>query len=142
MWFKSQGAGTSLVVQWQRICLSMRGNAGSIPGQGTKIPHTAGQLSPCATTTELAHLNERAHMPQTTEPTRPGACKPHLEGSPRALTKSPHTSMKILCATTKTQRSQRKKRVKELLSQEKGRKGAQYTFHLLIDVQTQVFSPE
>ena len=27
-------------------------NAGSIPGQGTKIPHAAGQLSTCATTRE------------------------------------------------------------------------------------------
>ena len=56
---------------------------GSIPGQGTKIPHAAGQLSPSATTTEFARLNERAHMPPTTEPTRPGACAPQLErGNP------------------------------------------------------------
>ena len=33
------------------------GDLGSIPGQGTKIPHATGQLSPRATTTELAHLN-------------------------------------------------------------------------------------
>ena len=33
------------------------GDAGLIPGQGTKIPHAAGQLSLCATTTELARLN-------------------------------------------------------------------------------------
>ena len=33
------------------------GYAGSIPGQGTKTPHAAGQLSPSATTTELVHLN-------------------------------------------------------------------------------------
>ena len=33
------------------------GHAGSIPGQGTKIPHAMGQLSLCATTTELTHLN-------------------------------------------------------------------------------------
>ena len=33
------------------------GDASSIPGQGTKIPHAMGQLSPCATTTELACLN-------------------------------------------------------------------------------------
>ena len=52
------------------------GDAGSIPGQGTKIPHAAGQLSPRATTTELAglklqsphaleptHHNYRAHVP-------------------------------------------------------------------------------
>ena len=33
------------------------GDAGSIPGQGTKIPHAAGQLSRLATTTELMRLN-------------------------------------------------------------------------------------
>ena len=40
------------------------GDTGSIPGQGTKIPHAVGQLSPRAT---------------TTEPTRTGACAPQLE---------------------------------------------------------------
>ena len=49
---------------------SNAGDAGSIPGQGTKIPHAAGQLGPHATTTEPVCLNERAHMPQTTEPRR------------------------------------------------------------------------
>ena len=33
------------------------GDVGSIPGQGTKIPHAEGQLSLHATTTELACLN-------------------------------------------------------------------------------------
>ena len=33
------------------------GDADSIPGQGTKIPHAMGQLSPRATTTELTRLN-------------------------------------------------------------------------------------
>ena len=33
------------------------GDVGSIPGQGTKIPDAAGQVSPSATTTELTHLN-------------------------------------------------------------------------------------
>ena len=33
------------------------GDAGSIPGGGTKIPCATGQLSPRATTTESAHLN-------------------------------------------------------------------------------------
>ena len=42
------------------------GDTGSSPGQGTKIPHAAEQLSPCATTTEPANLepvlcNERSH---------------------------------------------------------------------------------
>ena len=37
--------GTSLVVQWLSILPSNAGDRGSIPGQGTKIPHAAGQLS-------------------------------------------------------------------------------------------------
>ena len=37
-------------------------DAGSIPGQGNKIPHAAGQLSPCATTREPVCCNYRAHV--------------------------------------------------------------------------------
>ena len=33
------------------------GDAGSIPGWGTKLPHATGQLSPRAATTEPAHPN-------------------------------------------------------------------------------------
>ena len=33
------------------------GDVDSIPGQGTKIPHVAGQISPRTTTTELTRLN-------------------------------------------------------------------------------------
>ena len=33
------------------------GDTGSIPGQGTKIPHAAKQLSPCAITAEPACHN-------------------------------------------------------------------------------------
>ena len=33
------------------------GDVGSIPGQGSKIPHATGQLSLHATTTELTHLS-------------------------------------------------------------------------------------
>ena len=40
------------------------GDAGSTPGQGTKIPHATGQLSPRATTTELACLNKRDRVLQ------------------------------------------------------------------------------
>ena len=36
---------------------SNAGDAGSIPGRGTRIPHAAEQLSPCATSTEPARLN-------------------------------------------------------------------------------------
>ena len=62
------------------------GDTGSIPGRGTKIPHAAGQLSQRPATTELGHLNERAQVPRTTEPTRPGACTPQQK-IPHALTK-------------------------------------------------------
>ena len=67
------------------------GDAGSIPGWGTGIPHASGQLSPSATTTELTCLNQspcaanyRAHVlwnphTTTTERKRPGACTPQLE---------------------------------------------------------------
>ena len=65
---------------------SNAGDAGLIPGQGTKIPHAAGQLSPRATTIELTHLNERVRMPQTTEPTCPGAHAPQLQRE------NPHTT--------------------------------------------------
>ena len=71
------------------------GDAGSIPGQRTEIPHAVGQLSPCATATELGRLNETARVPQnyrahvlwslhgaTTETTHPGAHGPQLEREP------------------------------------------------------------
>ena len=57
--------------------LSNAGDAGSIPGQGSKIPHATWQLSLRATTAELARLNKRACMLQTTEPTRSGTHAPH-----------------------------------------------------------------
>ena len=65
---------------------------GSIPGQGTKIPHAAGQQSPRTTTTDLVYPNERACVLQTTEPTRSGACAPQLEReNPRATTRDKPT---------------------------------------------------
>ena len=42
---KQHPVGTSLVVQWLRLCTSTVGAAGSIPRQGTKILH-AGQCAP------------------------------------------------------------------------------------------------
>ena len=60
------------------------GDAGLIPGRGTKIPHATGQLSLRATTTEPAHSR---------------ACTPQLERSPR-------TTTKILRAATETRCSQ------------------------------------
>jgi len=48
--------GTSLVVQWLILLPKKKknppfnaGDASSIPGPGTKIPHAAGQLSPVTT---------------------------------------------------------------------------------------------
>ena len=43
---------------------SNAGDMGSIPGQGTKIPHATGQLSPRPTTTESTHRSKRSHMLQ------------------------------------------------------------------------------
>ena len=59
------------------------GDTGSIPGQGTKIPHAPGQLSPHTTTTELAHFNSRACVP-----TCSGA---HMPWSPHATTRGEKT---------------------------------------------------
>ena len=36
---KDNNEGTSLVVQWLRLCASNAKDEGLIPGQGTKIPH-------------------------------------------------------------------------------------------------------
>ena len=38
---EDRGTGTSLVVRWLRLRASTAGGAGSIPGQGTKIPHAS-----------------------------------------------------------------------------------------------------
>ena len=37
--FKVFLLGTSLAVQWLRLCTSTTGGVGSIPSRGTKIPH-------------------------------------------------------------------------------------------------------
>ena len=58
---------------------SNAGDAGSIPGWGTKIPHAAGQLSLRATTTGPSRLNQRAACCKTTEPTCSGVHVPQLE---------------------------------------------------------------
>ena len=39
--FKTSGLGTFLMVQWLRPMPSNAGDVGSIPGQGTKIPHAS-----------------------------------------------------------------------------------------------------
>ena len=50
--FKNPCLGTSLVVQGLGICLPGQWTWGRSPGPRTKIPHAAGQLSPCTTTIE------------------------------------------------------------------------------------------
>ena len=40
------------------------GDAGSVPGWGTKIPRVVGQLRPHVTTGESGYHNERAHVTQ------------------------------------------------------------------------------
>ena len=37
--FAQELQGTSLKVQWSRLHLPMQGDVGSIPSEGTKIPH-------------------------------------------------------------------------------------------------------
>ena len=84
------------------------GDEGSIPGRGTKIAHVVGQLSPCATTTELSCLNKRARMLQTTEPTRPGACVPQLE---REKTRTPQLERENLHAATREKPARHNKKI-------------------------------
>ena len=44
------------------------GDASSIPGRGTKIPHVSGQVSPPATTTEkFTHCNEEPNATTKTQ---------------------------------------------------------------------------
>lgn len=40
------------------------GDLGSIPGRGSKVPHTSEELSLCVATTESTCHNERVHTPQ------------------------------------------------------------------------------
>ena len=71
---------------------SYAGDTGSVPGQETKIPHAAGQPSPCPTTPESAH--SRAGVPQ-------------FKKSPHTARKTPFTPTKIPRAATKTQMNKR-----------------------------------
>ena len=75
---------------------SNAGDAGLIPGRGTKIPHASGQLSPRATATELigptrerkpAHHNYReAHAPELER----NLSRPHaVTKDPTCLNKDP-----------------------------------------------------
>ena len=52
--------GTSLAIQWLRLCTSTAGVAGSIPGRGTKIPHGVWPKNKTTTTT-----NEGVYLAKT-----------------------------------------------------------------------------
>ena len=43
---------------------SNAGDTGSIPGQGTKIPHSIGRLTPCPATRVTEAVLSWAHVPQ------------------------------------------------------------------------------
>ena len=74
------------------------GDAGSIPGRGTKIPHATGQLSSHATTRETVYHNYRAHMlwspHATTRETVYHNYRAHMLRSPHATTREKPTQCK------------------------------------------------
>ena len=85
------------------------GYSGLIPGQGTKIPHAVGQLSPCTTTTELCTSTREpeCHKLQRTHALEPARHNQREKTRMPQLERSLHTTIKIPCATTKTRRSQK-----------------------------------
>ena len=85
---------------------SSAGDPDSIPGQGTKIPHAAGQRSLRTTANELVRLNERVHVPQKLQSPRSRALKPVRLGA-----RTPQREARA--SITKTQHSQKKKKKKE-----------------------------
>ena len=67
-----ESLGTSLMVQWLKNLPCNAGVVGLIPGWGSKIPHTTGQLSLCAMTTEPMHSGAcpwQQKIPHDTDPT-------------------------------------------------------------------------
>ena len=60
--------GTSLAVQWLRICLASQGTWVQSLVRETKIPHTMWQVSPSITTTEPTPQLENPCAP-TKDPT-------------------------------------------------------------------------
>ena len=79
-------------------------------GQGTKIPRATGQLSLHTTTTELPCLNERAHVPQATEPMRSGTRVPQLPEPTRPGARAPQLEKRKLHATTREKPARRNER--------------------------------
>ena len=54
-WKENPRVRTSLVVQWLRICLPMQGMQVQVLVRELRFSHALRQLSPCATTIELAY---------------------------------------------------------------------------------------
>ena len=67
------------------------GDVASIPGRRTRIPHVVGQLSPCATTTELTRSGTGATQLQS-----PHALKPvrHNEREAHNTTRIPRAQLR------------------------------------------------
>ena len=61
---KTDMDGTSLMAPGVKNTPCNAGDVGSIPGQGTKIPHTLGQLSPHLTVRKSRHHKERSRKIQ------------------------------------------------------------------------------
>ena len=53
-----KGYGTSLMVQWVRLCTPNAGGPGLIPGRGTRSHMHATTKIPCATTKTQHSLNK------------------------------------------------------------------------------------
>ena len=54
---KNPVLGTSLLVQWLRLCAPNAGGPGLIPSQGTKIPQAETQILCSATKTLCSQVN-------------------------------------------------------------------------------------
>ena len=85
---KVHSTGTSLLVQWLRLCASTAGGTGSIPEWGTKIPH-ATQCSQKKREVRSTETQEQVYPlmhthTQHTRPHEPMACPSEAHG-PRLL---------------------------------------------------------
>ena len=70
------------------------GEASSIPGQGLKILHAAGQLKPTCCNYRVRTPQLESPLATTNEPVRSRACMPQVERSLRTATKSSRATTK------------------------------------------------
>ena len=54
---KNRSSGTGLMVQRLRLCAPNAGGLGSIPGQGTRIPHAATKDLHAVTKTQCSQIH-------------------------------------------------------------------------------------